>query len=157
MIIKNKILDVLQAPVFNDDEVNHISNSIIKTIDLFSFEANSKVIIENSIVFNFIIHSCWFKEGLDFRGNHVINYVDYQMGGHNQKPILFTNNIFRDFFNFFDCDFTDNLILENNIFINGSNLLGNIDEGWKNSFKKELILKNNVGLLNMNGIGINYV
>lgn len=153
MIIRNAIIDSLDQSQLNSVDVCHISNSIINTIDLVALELDFQLIIEHSIVSNFLIHTCWFKKGLIFKNNQVLNYIDYQMGGHNEENIVIADNIFCGFFNFFDCYFTGNLTVKNNIFIKGSNLIGNVNEGWKNSFKKELVIENNMGLLDMSGIG----
>jgi len=126
-----------------------ISNSIISKLDFFGYTFENEVIIENCIIDEFIIHSCWFKKGLTFKGNHVLKYIDYQMGGHNQYPIHFISNIFHDFFNFFDCQFEKELELRDNIFLKGTNLLGNTDEGYKNTFEILPKLIGNIGALDL--------
>ena len=75
------------------------------------------------------------------------------MGGHNAEPIIVLGNIFSEFVNFFDCQFDNDLEIRNNIFLKGSNLLGNLDEGFKNTFERNIILENNLGFLNLDGLG----
>ena len=130
-----------------------ISNSVIDTINFDLFDANIEIIIENCIINNLLIHECWFRKGLLFKNNNVLNYIDYQMGGHNKKPIKFIGNVFNEFVNFFDCQFDSFIELDNNIFTKGTNLLGNKDEGFKNTFTNEIILLNNIGNLYIDGLG----
>ncbi len=153
MKIENKIIDILGENQLSKDEIVSIKYSIIKTIDFTGLDFDFEIIIENCIIENFLINSSWFKKGLKFKNNHIFNYIDYQMGGHNLLPIIIDGCIFYDFFNFFDCQFSSDIILVNNIFIKGSNLLGNENEGYENSFIIEPYLKNNIGDLNLDGIG----
>jgi hypothetical protein len=154
MEIKSIVIETLHYSELSASEDILISNVIINKIDFFSFEPDVKIIIENSIINELIIHGCWFKGGLIFRGNHVAKYINYEMGGHNSVPMEFSCNIFQDFFNFFDCWFMDRIVLSNNIFVMGSNLFGNTDTGWKNTFDKEPIIINNNGTLDFDGVGI---
>jgi hypothetical protein len=149
MKIKNKIIDVLHYEQLNLNESIHICDSIIKTINFDTFAFENEVIIERCIIDNFLIHSCWFKKGLVFKNNQLINFVDYQMGGHNQQPIYFEGNIFFGFVNFFDCQFKDLIKVKNNIFIKGSNLLGNKNEGFHNTFDNGIIEENNLGEIDL--------
>lgn len=153
MKINNKVIELFECANLAENEPLIISNSIIKTLDFDTAEFKNKIIIENCIIHDFMILSCWFYKGLTFRNNQVLNYIDYQMGGHNEEPISIEGNIFYGFFNFFDCQFGASVTIENNIFINGSNLLGNKNEGFKNTFDSDLVEKNNVGKINLDGIG----
>ncbi|WP_264529893.1 hypothetical protein [Flavobacterium sp. N502540] len=153
MKIENKILNELDSSEFNNVELLHILNSQIKNLNFDFFESKFEIIIENCIIDNLSIHSCWFEEGLTFKSNHVMNYVNYQMGGHNKKNINITGNIFHDFVNFFDCHFENQLLIEKNIFLLGSNLLGNKNEGFANTFESEIIIKENIGNLDLDGLG----
>lgn len=156
MKIENKIIQTLNYSELEGFNSFIISNCIIETIDFDSFDADMEIVIENCIITNFCIHSAWFTNGLVFRRNIVVNYVNYQMGGHNEKPIVFVENIFHEFVNFFDCHFNDSLILENNIFNLGSNLIGNNTEGFANTFVKDFVASNNVGEINLNGVVASY-
>lgn len=151
MIINNKILDIISFEEIKEEDV-HIIGCLIETINLMAVEMCARITIENSIVKNLNIHSCWFKKGFVLINNHIDNYIDYQMGGHNIEPIIIQNNIFNDFFNFFDCQFISDVIVKNNIFLKGTNLVGNVDEGFKNSFDAKLIVEGNVGQLDVDGI-----
>jgi hypothetical protein len=154
MNIENKNIDFLDFSELQAAKSCNISDSIIKTINFDLFEPNFQIIIENCKIENFLIHSCWFKKGLLFKNNTVKNYIDYQMGGHNELPIIFDGNIFSSFVNFFDCQFYSQLHIINNNFIHGSNVLGNLDEGFKNTFTAGVILKNNIGNINIDGLGL---
>ena len=154
MNIENKNIDLLDFSQLDKLSSCTISNSIIKTINFDLFEPNFKIIIDNCKIENLLIHSCWFKAGLLFKNNEVKHYVDYQMGGHNELPIILDGNIFNSFVNFFDCQFYSQLEVINNNFTKGSNLLGNLEEGFKNTFSEGIILKNNIGNLDIDGFGL---
>lgn len=154
MKIENKNIDIFDCSELNESSTCYILNSTIKTINFDLFEPNFQIIIENCKIDNFLIHSCWFKGGLLFKNNEVKNYIDYQMGGHNELPIILDGNIFNGFVNFFDCQFYSQLEVINNTFMKGSNLLGNLEEGFKNTFNNDVILKNNIGNLDFDGFGL---
>lgn len=146
MEVRNIVIETLKKHDLQGYKSCHIQNCIIDTIDLIgSFELTTKLIIEGSIITNFHIHSCWFSSGFELKNCIVNNYIDYQMGGHNDKPIFLENNIFKGFVNFFDCQFNEPIYLNNNIFIEGSNLLGNLDEGYKNTFNNGYVASHNIG------------
>lgn len=153
MKIENEIIKVLEHPNVTDGEGIHIRNSIINTLDFDTLEFNNQVIIEKCIIENLLIHSCWFKKGLIFKNNLVMGYIDYQMGGHNKEAIIIDGNVFCEFLNFFDCHFENLFELKGNIFIKGSNLLGNVNEGFRNSFDIEIVLGNNIGNIYIDGLG----
>ena len=88
MNIENKNIDLLDFSKLEKFKFFTISNSIIKTINFDLLEPDFKIVIENCKIENFLIHSCWFKGGLLFKNNEVKNYIDYQMGGHNELPVI---------------------------------------------------------------------
>lgn len=145
-----KELDIENLLIDNDGLI--ISNSFVETLNLQFHRFKSFVKIENCIINQLNIHSCWFTEGLSLENNIILSPIDYQMGGHNKKPIVVTNNIFGGFFNFFDCHFEDIVTIEGNVFKDGSNILGNIDKGFKNTFEKNFFVRNNIGEINQNRI-----
>ena len=153
MIIENKIIDTLDVSILNLQDSIFIKNCIIKTInfDLIAFKHETS--IEGCIIDSFLLHACWFENGLHLINNQFNNYIDYQMGGHNLKPINLVNNIFVEFFNFFDCHFEELIKVNSNIFLKGSNLLGNKLEGFHNTFDKGIVYKNNVGKIDANNFG----
>lgn len=80
--------------------------------------------------------------------------MDYQMGGHNLKPIVIEGNIFTDFLNFFDCQFENIVELKNNVLLKGTNLLGNKGEGFENSFAIGWLVEKNVGNIDINEMNV---
>jgi hypothetical protein len=154
MNIANKKIELLDFSKLEELHSLTISNCTISTINFDLFEPNFQIKIEDCKIENFLIHSCWFKGGLLFRNNEVTNYIDYQMGGHNELPIILEGNIFNSFVNFFDCHFYAQLEVLNNSFIKGSNLLGNLQEGFKNTFGESPIFKNNIGDIDIDGFGL---
>ena len=148
MVKENQHIEIVSQSDLKDYDSIHFISCIIDTIDLIGvFELKVSLTIEGCIINNLKIHSCWFTNGVVLINNLVKNYVDYQMGGHNRKPMLFEGNVFSGFFNFFDCQFEDVVELRNNIFIKGTNLLGNRGEGYENSFSKGFVVENNLGIV----------
>lgn len=155
MVKENQIIELLNQEDLRDYKTFHLINCIINTIDLIGvFELNVHLIIENCIITNFKIHSCWFVNGLLLKNCIIRNYVDYQMGGHNVHIIVIEGNVFLGFFNFFDCQFENRIELKNNVFIKGTNFLGNRGEGYENSFVKGWLAENNVGRIDVNEVEV---
>ena len=75
------------------------------------------------------------------------------MGGHNKSPIIITGNIFNEFVNFFDCHFENDLEVQSNIFFKGTNLFGNLNEGFANTFNGLVKSEFNIGSLKIDGNG----
>lgn len=155
MVNKNQIINLLNQENLKGHSTFHLTDCIINTIDLIGvFDLNVHLRIENCIINNLEIHSCWFVNGLFLKNNIIKNYVDYQMGGHNLSPIIIEGNIFTEFFNFFDCQFEDIVELKNNVFEKGTNLLGNKGEGFENSFSRGFIIENNIGNIDINEVNV---
>lgn len=153
--MENQNIKLLHQEDLKGYKTFHLIHCIINTIDLIGvFELNVHLIIENCIINNLKIHSCWFVNGLLLKNCIIKNPVDYQMGGHNANPIVIEGNVFEGFFNFFDCQFEDSIKLKNNIFVKGTNLLGNKGEGFENSFVEGWHVENNVGAIDLNEIKI---
>ncbi len=152
-MIENTYIEKLHHNDIKNKGSFKLSKCFIKTIDFMTGNINIPIIVENCFIENFEILSCWFDQGLALKNCHIKNYIDYQMGGHNHKPILIDGNVFENFFNFFDCQFIELIEVKNNIFLKGSNLLGNINEGFQNTFEMQPIVKNNIGNLYLDGDG----
>ena len=151
MVKKNENIELINHNDIKNHTTLHLINCIISTIDLIGvFELKVHLIIENCIVNNFQIHSCWFVNGMVLRNSIINGYVDYQMGGHNANPIVIERNIFTGFLNFFDCQFNEIIELKNNVFTKGTNLLGNKGEGFENKFEKGNLIEGNVGSIDVN-------
>ena len=154
MVKENQNIALISKHDLINNDTFHFVNCIIDTVDLIgASKLNIHLIFENCIITNFGIHSCWFVSGFILKNSIVKSYVDYQMGGHNVKPIILEGNIFMDFFNFFDCQFDNIIELKNNVFEKGTNLLGNRGEGFENSFIVGWKIENNVGSTDLNMVG----
>jgi hypothetical protein len=153
MVKKNQNIEIVSQEDFKGHNSFHLVNCIVGTIDLIGvFKLDVHLVLENCIINDMKIHSCWPSNGLLIKNCIVKNYIDYQMGGHNKKPIVIEESIFLGFFNFFDCQFENRIELKNNIFTKGANLLGNKGEGFENSFVEGWHAENNIG-----DIGVNQV
>jgi hypothetical protein len=82
------------------------------------------------------------------------DYLDFQAGGHNKSgnPVILTNNNFKDFVNFFDCWYENEVTISNNKFHKGTNLLGK-PHNIPVTFDKEAIIKDNIGQLDLDNEG----
>lgn len=146
------------AVIGREDLKGHSSfvlrNCVVGTIDLIGvFDLEVHLTIENCVVESMLIHSCWFSEGCTIKNSVIVSYVDYQMGGHNLRPIVLEGNVFNEFFNFFDCQFNDVIEVRNNIFLKGANILGNKGEGFENTFAHGCIVEGNIGSMDVDGEG----
>ena len=59
------------------------------------------------------------------------------------------DNVFQGFMDFFDCQFDAEVHVTGNIFLKGTNLLGNKGQGWENTFNSHTIIENNYGILDV--------
>ena len=110
--------------------------------------------------FNCKFHLCDFSFSYFLGGLEIINccfknYLDFQSGGHNKthNPVRLENSVFLDFVNFFDCSYDGPFILNGNDFQKGTNILGNKNMPYEVTFKLAPLLKNNKGIINLNGEG----
>ena len=150
MEIKQQGIALIDKTYLSQYDFLKLSSCVIKSIDLIAcFELETEIVVENCVIEELNIHSCWFVKGLTMRGCIVNGYIDYQMGGHNDDPMVFDKNIFTDFFNFFDCEFNAQIVFTNNIVMKGANLLGNIGEGFENRFNNGWEAKNNLGPIDL--------
>ncbi|RSK46093.1 hypothetical protein [Hymenobacter perfusus] len=95
-----------------------------------------------------------FPQGLTIVGCTFENYLEFQAGGHNQPgfPVQLQNNIFKGFVNFFDCWYKAEVLVEGNIFHQGTNLLG-APQGYSVQFDAPSTIQHNVGNLERNDEG----
>ncbi|UTA66458.1 hypothetical protein [Emticicia sp. 21SJ11W-3] len=155
MLIENQNIDILSQKDINDYTSMHVINCVINTIDLIgAFELNIHLVVENCLINNLKIHSCWFVNGFLLKNCILKSYVDYQMGGHNAYPVIIDGNVFLEFLNFFDCQFENIIEIKNNVFVKGTNLLGNKGEGFENSFAMGWLAENNVGDIDLNEVEV---
>lgn len=132
-----------------------LDNCIIDKLDLSGVDFKEKVIIKNCIIKSLEAYSSFFGGGLDFTGNIVSSTIQIEAGGHNRLPIIIANNIFQCFVGFFDCYFFDKLIVHDNIFMLGSDLLTKEDPSFDNRFDSGVDYKNNIGCLSVSPEEVN--
>lgn len=143
----------------------------IETSDAWSKE----VVFENCIIEDFSgsatpfdkpvsLINCHFKKcqfaftyflgGLTIDSCIFDTYLDFQAGGHNKtgNPIIITNNVFKDFVNFFDCWYENEVSITKNKFHKGTNLLGK-PHNIPVQFDIEAIIKDNIGQLDLDNEG----
>ena len=93
----------------------------------------------------------YFLGGLTIDNCTFDSYLDFQAGGHNKtaNSVIITNNNFKNFVNFFDCWYENEVTISNNKFHKGTNLLGrpyNIPV----TFDIKPTIKDNFGELDIN-------
>lgn len=129
-------------------------NCIIEQFSGSTTQFDKSVRLTNCQFKNCQFVSTYFFGGLIIDNCNFDNYLDFQAGGHNKagNSICITNSIFYGFVNFFDCWYENEMTISNNIFHKGTNLLGK-PHNIPVSFDIEPIIKNNVGLLNLDNEG----
>lgn len=145
-----QLLPLIDSKSINIDNVSvKICNCIIDEINLVGENCAAHIEISNCIIGKLNIYGAWFEGGLSLIDNIMLSPINYQAGGHNLKPIELRGNIFHGFVSFFDCHFDDRVIVENNIFIEGSDILTKESESFDNIFPNGIVIDGNVGRLNV--------
>lgn len=144
MIVKEYIKNIDASYIVESKSYN-ISYSIVENLDLRFEHFNELLNIEDCIIENLQLDAAWFLKGLIFKNNIVKSAISYEMGGHNEDIISIEGNIFFGFLDFFDCHFENKVFVKNNIFIEGSNLLGNKGKGFENMFKSGIVTEKKNG------------
>ncbi|MCB9229100.1 MAG: hypothetical protein H6618_05765 [Deltaproteobacteria bacterium] len=126
-ITNDQALEFL-APMVQFTELVRIKNCNIKILDIY---ANH------------------FTSGLELVDCVIENKVLWTAGGHNLKPIVFKNCIFKEFVDFEDCYFDGDVIFNSVKFLKGTNLLGNKGTPVEVSFEKDLTISEVEGNLKM--------
>lgn len=150
VIIENKVIRNLSYDEIKSYESVIIRDCIIDTINFEFSEVFVSIFLESCVIKDLLINTCWFKRKTVIDKCIFKNDIVYEMGGHNDDEIYIKNNVFCGFFDFFDCQFNKKVFIENNVFVNGANLLGNREKGYKNIFNNGIILSNNNGDLEIN-------
>jgi hypothetical protein len=152
MIYEKKNIDIIN--IFDDKEKIHddliIDNCSINKLMISGSYFYAKVHITNSIINEFNALGRYFKGGL-FLSNCIINKkTTFEAGGHNNNGVIqIENNIFNCYVDFFDAQYEGPFIFKNNILMNGSNLLGNLDSMIKTDFKSTCVIENNIGKIDL--------
>ena len=137
---------------WNKDVV--FENCIVENLFAIGQQFKKRVKLTNCHFKNCDFTFVYFLGGLTIDNCTFDNYLDFQAGGHNKidNPVIITNNDFKDFVNFFDCWYENEVIICKNNFHKGTNLLGkpfNIPV----TFDKEPIITDNIGQLDLNNEG----
>lgn len=127
-----------------------IENCIIKSLNCSGLNFQNQVKLIHSFFDNCSFHSAYFISGLLINGCTFDNYLDFEAGGHNKEGTNFTliNSNFKSFVNFFDCWFQSEVIINNNNFQMGTNLLGFKGLPYEVTFEVDPIIEDNIGILN---------
>lgn len=126
-----------------------IDKCIIDHIDFCSLCFSEEVVIRGCVIHKIDMLSTFFEKGLRFENNVIMGDAIFEAGGHNAAPISFSGNVFHGFFHVFDCVFDAPLIVRDNIFLKGTDLLTKEGKGFDNSFEGGLSIDNNLGTLNV--------
>jgi len=136
---------------------------------------DQRVLLENCIVERFYCPCTSFSKGVELRDCHFKDcqftfsyflggltidaccfdsYLDFQAGGHNQlgNPVRIANSQFAGFVNFFDCWYESAVVITDNHFLGGTNLLG-APFSIPVTFDVPLRLAGNSGQLDLNDEG----
>ncbi|PKA21962.1 hypothetical protein CH381_33360 [Leptospira sp. mixed culture ATI2-C-A1] len=121
-------------------------NCIFNNVD-FSFHTFEKRIKFRNCIFNdFFAMSVFYPEGFEMINCNITENFDVCCGGHNlNDSFILENTTINGFANFQDCLFMNKVFIKNNIFVNGSNILGNSILGTEVEFQKEFYIENNLG------------
>lgn len=130
------------------EKVVIIENCIIENFNCIMVVFKKQVTIRNSHVKAASFHFCYFTGGLIIENCVFDEYLDFNAGGHNLKGnlVTFNNNHFFGFVNFFDCWYNGEIVVKNNVFEKGTNILS------KNlcvSFDIPIIIHDNLGELDI--------
>jgi len=125
------------------EHLKGISSSYLKTFKFTNCEFKNCEFLFSYFLGGLVIDNCIFD-----------SYLDFQAGGHNKNgnAVSITNSTFKNFVNFFDCWYESELIIRNNNFQKGTNLLGK-PNGISVTFDINPMIENNRGQLDIGGEG----
>ena len=126
-----------------------IDNSLIEELTASSVMFKKQVILRSSTFRTCDFTFTYFLGGLIIADSIFESYLDFQCGGHNEKEktIEIVNSTFNGFVNFFDCIYNGPMIIKNNRFQKGTNILGNQGKPFVTQFDSVLEINNNLGPL----------
>ncbi len=138
----------------NWDKEVVFENCIVEKFSAIGQQFDKPVKLTNCHFKNCQFTFVYFLGGLTIDNCTFDNYLDFQAGGHNKagNPVVISNNDFKYFVNFFDCWYENEVIISNNKFHKGTNLLGRV-HNIPVTFDIEPIIKDNVGQLDLNNEG----
>ena len=138
----------------NWDKEVVLENCIVEKFSAIGQQFEKPIRLTNCHFKNCQFTFVYFFGGLIIDNCTFDNYLDFQAGGHNKtgNPVIITNNDFKNFVNFFDCWYENEVTISNNKFYNGTNLLGK-PHNIPVTFDKEAIIKDNIGQLDLDNEG----
>ena len=95
----NAIIDTRNYELYSSLSIRQ---SIIDILELPATIFHSEIIIHACIIKEIKLPYCWFKNGLEFTNNTILQEATFEAGGHNKKTFIMKENIFHGFLNFFD-------------------------------------------------------
>jgi hypothetical protein len=109
-----------------------------------------------------VFHGAYFLEGLIMDDCIFEFYLDFEVSGHNSPGTSFVINncVLHGFVNFLDAWFQGDVLVTNNSFKKGTNLLGNKGTPLEASFDFKPTISNNSGRIDEDGDGgkpVNYI
>jgi hypothetical protein len=122
---------------------------IIGRFSLFSINFHKRMVIRNCIIDQLDIYTTFFEKGLLFDGNIILADSVIEASGHNMATLQLSSNIFRGFLRVFDCQFDSEVVIEGNIFRQGTNILTKENPAFDNRFDGGCRICNNVGKLDV--------
>ncbi|MDP4216253.1 MAG: hypothetical protein Q8927_08625 [Bacteroidota bacterium] len=140
----------------NEKKLNHrlfIEQCTIENLIGLSVEFKHSVTLVASSIRKCSFNYAYFFDGLTIDNCSFNSYVDFEAGGHNNRPILIKNSTFSEFVNFFDCWFHGEVIVVNNHFPKGTNLMGNLTDMGGVEFVVPPVIENNTGSIDLDGDG----
>lgn len=103
-----------------------LENCLVENLACLSVDFSKLVKLLNCRFANCQFTFSYFLGGLTIDSCYFDDYLDFQAGGHNQggEPVRIVNSRFAAFVNFFDCQYESAVIITDNHFSGGTNLLG---------------------------------
>ena len=138
------------------DKAIVIDNCILEYLEGNSTQFTNNVKLTNSEFKLCDFTFTYFLGGMEIENCVFESYLDFQAGGHNKNNQVFSirNSIFKGFVNFFDCWYESRVVVENNDFKRGTNLLGKHKEtGIETRFDVTPLIEKNNGVLNIEDEG----
>ncbi|WP_147321941.1 hypothetical protein [Mucilaginibacter conchicola] len=123
-------------------------NCIIESFTAVGIDFAEHIKFENSHLKSCQFNFAYFSKGLTIKDCLFDNRLSFAFGGHNQPgyTVSITKNHFHDYVDFFDCWFTSEIVVTNNIFSRGTNIES---KNQLITFDIQPIISNNIGQLDL--------
>jgi hypothetical protein len=147
-----KLIEPFRLSDFKRDQFDYpirITSSIIGDFDISFTTFIQKIRIENTKINSLFGMSCFFNAGFELLDCEILENSDFSCGGHNKNGAIFqiSNCVFHGSVTFCDSWFEDIVILEENDFKKGTDILyaGYETTGTSVVFEKGYSIKKNHG------------